>query len=1023
MGINTHISLVTPFLDGDYYGRVFLELLNEANKKHFTLFTIQSRAAVNNPVPFNYPVGTSVLDGWLLMTNPHSLLPLDPKLLKKIASSGKPVVTIGYQEDRVNCHSVVIDNRESTKAAVLHLIRDHGHRRIAFVGSNNEHLDMLERFEGYLEALADSGIQYDEELVFYNSDALRVGGYHSAEAMLEKKINFTAIFASTDLNAMGVIEKLQRAGHRIPEDIAVIGFDDLPPAATFNPPLTTVRQSFEDLAKTSFDIIFRKLNGEIIKDSVTKIKTELVIRSSCGCEYNSVLEPTADVKKQLTESNANLDTIIKRYDKFVRRWASATREKKFNFSNMFSEKSSWGCLALWDNREKNRKNLIITQAFSKNGESAPPIGLRVPIEQFPPTEWLPSVRENDFVRVQSVKNERGDWGFIAIVAPVDELILISAADITLISYTISASALERDELFQQLHLIAEQLEIVSKTTNDGIWDWDIITNHIEWNNRSNDIFKSIGEKLPTSSESFFNLIHPEDKDRVMASWREQLDKADSLKIEFRIQGKNEEELWVYLTADSLRDKDEKVVRIIGSITNISEKKFAEQQIRHLAFHDGLTGLPNRQLARDRLDLYIEQANRYQFKLGVLLIDLNRFKVINDTLGHHAGDQLIQNIARVLENAIEPFNTISQDNHQQATIARLGGDEFIVLLADIDDLNDLYSVGDRINQQFKEPFIIDNHEVFTSASIGGSVYPNHGRDFDELSQCADMAMYRAKENGKNQIEIYSSELDSTTMKRFSMENQLRKAVERNEFVLHYQPQLNLENNQIIGIEALLRWNSPDHGIVAPLEFIPIAEEIGLIIPIGHWVLKEACRQTKSWIDEGLPPMTIAVNISARQMQQKDFVETVKSILEETQLPPVYLCLEITESTAIKNVENSLDMLKQLGDIGVNIAIDDFGTGYSSLAMLKQLPISNIKIDKSFIQDMDIDKDNGAIVKAIIAMAHSLELTVTAEGVETEGQRDVLINEKTNYVQGYLFSKALTPKDFMRYIKSVAFPPLR
>ncbi|ADU29323.1 EAL domain-containing protein [Evansella cellulosilytica] len=1011
----SRISFLTPYLDGNYYGRIFVELLNEANKKNANIFTIQARARAKKASPFNYNVGTKVTDGWLLMTNSHSILPLAPELLKEIEMSGKPVVTIGYKEDSINCHSIVIDNRQSTKEAVLHLIRDHGHRRIAFIVGSNEHIDMVERFEGYLEALSESGIEYDEELLFRASDTLRQGGYHAGEAMIASGVKFTAIFASTDLNAMGVIEKLKEEGYRIPEDIAVVGFDDLAPAATFNPPLTTVRQSMTDLARTSFDVLYRQMNGEVIEDSETKIQTELICRASCGCEYEPDSESTVDVQQQLVESKMNLENIITLYDQFVEKWASATREKTFDFSNMFKEKNHWGCLALWDKRDNNKKDLIISQTYSTKGDPVPPIGLRVPIEMFPPKDWIPNIGENDFLRIQSIKNERGDWGFIAIVGQVDELVLISAADITQVSFTVSAASLERDELFQQIESIAEQLEIVSSTTNDGIWDWDINTNQIHWNVRSLDIFRSVDESLPTDSESFLNLVHPEDCENVIESFKRHQYEGSSLKMEFRIQGGKEEEMWVYLTGDSIRNENGEVIRIIGSITNISEKKQQEKQIMHLAFHDGLTGLPNRRLLRDRLEIAMAQADRYHFKLGILMIDLDRFKVINDTLGHHAGDELIQKVAEVLELTIRSSDTISRGKQENATVARLGGDEFIILLTHITEVTELQTVANRIIEKFKEPFFIQNHDVFTSASIGISVYPDNGRDFDSLTGCADIAMYRAKENGKNQMEIYSSEINTLTMERFTMENQLRKALEREEFVLHYQPQFNLKNTEVIGIEALLRWNSSDRGIVSPMEFIPLAEETGLIIPIGLWVLKEACRQNKYWIDQGHRPKIVSVNISARQLQQKDFVQTVKSILEVTQLPTQYLCLEITESTAIKNIDISMNMLKELGELGIKIAIDDFGTGYSSLAMLKQLPISNIKIDKSFIRDMDVDKDDAAIVKAIIAMAHSLELTVTAEGVETEDQKNILLQEKCNYLQGYLYSKPLPAEECLRFVQ--------
>ncbi len=1007
---NTRIALLTPYLDGDYYGRIFYEILQKANNNQSTIFTIQARASAKNPVPFHYPVGILETDGWLLMTNPQSVLPLAPELLKTIEATKKPIVTIGYQENAINCHSVLINNRQATKEAILHLVRTHGHKRIAFVGNNDEHLDLIERFEGYLEAITESGIPFDEGLVFHANDTLRQGGYHAADAMLAKGIDFTAIFAATDLNALAVIERLTEAGYRIPHDIAVIGFDDLDVAATSNPSLTTVRQSVADLARTSFDVLFQQINGDVVEEPVIKIQTELVIRESCGCHSQKQAQ-TIDVQKQLLESNSNLDNILKRYDEFVYSWASATREKSFDFSNMFGARSHWGVLALWDKKEGDqKKNLLVSQVFSKNGHPVPPIGSRISIEQFPLTEWIPPLQENDFIRVQSIRNERGDWGFIAIVGPVDELIFISAADITQVSFTVSAASLERDELFEKIESIAEQLEIVSRTTNDGIWDWDSITDTIQWNVRSHDIFSIIGEELPKDSEAFLQLINPQDGERVREVFKTHKNQGNVLKTECRICGKNGEELWVYITGDSICNQEGTTIQIIGSITNISEKKIAEEQIKYLAFHDGLTGLPNRRLLHERLNHQMQLAKQNDYKLGILLIDLDRFKVINDTLGHHAGDVLIQQVGRLLEKNVLSSKFISTDSREKTTVARLGGDEFVIFLSHIQDVSEIESLGNSIVEKFSEPFYIQNHEVFTTASIGVSVYPDNGLDIDELIRCADMAMYKAKENGKNQLEIYSAEIDSRTMERFTMENQLRKALERKEFLLHYQPQYYIDSKEIYGMEALLRWKSPERGMVSPMDIIPLAEETGLIIPIGYWILREACRQNKYWMDQGYPPMIISVNISARQLQQKDFVENVKLILAETALPSRYLCLEITESAAIKNLENSKNMLRELDEEGIHIAIDDFGTGYSSLAMLKQLPITSVKIDRSFIRDMGVDKDDAAIVRAIIAMAHSLELTVTAEGVETEEQRKILANEKCDLVQGYLLSKPL-PKELV------------
>ncbi|SHM56770.1 EAL domain-containing protein [Gracilibacillus kekensis] len=1015
MDKNKKIGLISPFLDGDYYGRIFINLQQQIQNTQSSLFTFQARASVNNPVSFHYPVGTDVMDGWLLMTNPQSVLPLDKVLLDKMEKTGKPIVTVGYQEDSIPSYGVIIDNVQSAKDAVLHLMEEHGHQRIAFVGSIHEHLDMKDRYTGYLEALSQSGVPYEEALFYQSNDALRQSGYEVAKRMVAAGIDFTAIFAATDFNAMGLIDGLTEAGYRVPEDIAVIGFDDIPSAQDFKVPLSTVKQSFEDLAKASFDVLYRKMNGETIISEHTKIKTNLICRTSCGCAAQVKTSTEEDVQNQnqLLGTRANLENIIKRYDNFVEKWATSAREKKFRLSNMFGEKNQWGCLALWDKNDKEKKHVVIAQAFSNHDDPVPPTGLRVPIEQFPPIDWLPQMKDDEFVRVQSVRNERGDWGFIAIVSNVDEYILISSADITQVSFTISAAALERDDLFEQTQSIAEQLEIVSRSTNDGIWDWDTETNRIRWNVRSKDIFNAIHQELPADTQAFLNLIHPADVTDVVNQIQMLKDKNVPLKVEFRLHGKTGEELWVYVTGDAIRNDKGKSIRIIGSITNITEKKKTEEKIRHLAFHDSLTGLPNREMAKERWDSYKKNAIYHNYKLGILMIDLDRFKVINDTLGHLAGDQLLQKVAKSLTRSVkETLNT--KDEQKQSTVSRLGGDEFIILLSSIKDVNKVYRVAEQIISKFKQPFIIQNQEIFTSASIGVSIYPDNGGDFDELSRRADMAMYKAKENGKSQMEMYTSDVDSQTTKRFLLENRMRKALDNKELILNYQTIVDMKTNEVTGVEALIRWNSPEQGLISPLDFIPIAEETGLIIPIGTWVLKEACLQNKKWIDKGFKPVPISVNISPKQLEQEGFVQTVTTILEETDLSPSFLCLEITESMAIKNVKNSINILRELGKSGVQIAIDDFGTGYSSLAMLKHLPITNIKIDKSFVRDMDDDMDNAAIVRAIISMANSLELTVTAEGVEKAAQRDILKEENCTYAQGFYFSRPIVAEKTEHYL---------
>jgi len=434
-----------------------------------------------------------------------------------------------------------------------------------------------------------------------------------------------------------------------------------------------------------------------------------------------------------------------------------------------------------------------------------------------------------------------------------------------------------------------------------------------------------------------------------------------------------------------------------------ERESLFRHIRFIAEHDSLTGLPNRAHFHKRLEAAMAEADRALIKLAVLLIDLDRFKDINDALGHHFGDQLLQHIAHKLRACVRDGDTV----------ARLGGDEFIVLLPQLRDAGEIWPIAGRIMDGLNEPFVLGEQELRVVGSIGASLYPDHAVDAEALVKYADIAMYTAKENGGGLLQMYTDELSSKAVKRFALETGLRKALERGELTLHYQPQIALHSGRLLGAEALLRWHSPERGLVPPMEFIPLAEEMGLIVPIGTWVLQEACRQVKAWQEAGMAPLVMSVNISSQQFRHPDFVEEVRSVLAETGVGPEWMCLEITETMAIGDMEGSEHKLQQLVKLGLQVALDDFGTGYSSLALVKRLPIHAIKIDKSFIRDMTEDSDDAAIVKAIIAMTHSLGLTVVAEGVEDMEQLRSLQQLQCDFAQGYLIGKPMPVPSFAAF----------
>ncbi len=468
-----------------------------------------------------------------------------------------------------------------------------------------------------------------------------------------------------------------------------------------------------------------------------------------------------------------------------------------------------------------------------------------------------------------------------------------------------------------------------------------------------------------------------------------------------------------IEASPLWNADGTLHGILEVIRNITEDLSAETQLRehrerlhHLVYHDTLTNLPNRVLLQDRLSRMMIKAKRNNTFVAILFLDLDRFKKINETLGHDIGDKLLLEVAGRLENCVRKSDTV----------ARLGGDEFAVLLDDLRDIKFVAVIARKILHALSKPILIQKYELYATSSIGISLYPNDSEDEDVLLSSADTALYRAKDAGKNNYQFYTADMNTRAFEFLLLESGLRKALDNDELVVYYQPVINLEDKKLIGMEALLRWKHPEKGMVSPADFIPLAEETGLIESIGEWVLRAACAQNKKWQDAGYPPVTMSVNMSARQFNKKNVVEIIGEILEETGLKPEHFCIEITESIIMKDAESTITKLNQLHKMGISLSIDDFGTGYSSLNYLKLFPIDNLKIDRSFVFNITSDSTDAAIAASVILLAHSMNLKVTAEGVETNEQLEVLRRQGCDHVQGFLFSRPIAAEKFTPFFAS-------
>jgi diguanylate cyclase (GGDEF)-like protein/PAS domain S-box-containing protein len=509
----------------------------------------------------------------------------------------------------------------------------------------------------------------------------------------------------------------------------------------------------------------------------------------------------------------------------------------------------------------------------------------------------------------------------------------------------------------------------------------------------------------------FDLHAPEFARGFFADEQRVIETAEpAIALEESIMTTERRRKWLSTTKVPLRDDHGKIIGIVGICRDVTDRKLAEDQIHFLAHHDALTGLPNRVLLMDRIEQALLQAERNGTFVTVMFIDLDNFKLVNDSLGHSAGDRLLQTVADRMVHCVRASDTV----------VRIGGDEFVILLPDQQSGADATGVLEKLRHAIAQPIAIESQLFRVTSSIGLATYPQDGNDGETLLMNADTAMYQAKEKGRDNFQHYTAEMNINAQERRILQEGLRLAVERREFALVYQPQFDLRTGEIVAVEALVRWHHPTLGIISPAKFIPMAESTGLIVPLGDWVLREACRQNKAWQNAGIPPVTIGVNVSARQFRDGTWVKRVASTLKATGLEAKYLELELTESLLMQDVNQAVSTMKELQALGVKFAIDDFGTGYSSLTALKSFPVARLKIDQSFVRNLTTDPNDRSIATAVISLGQKLHMRVIAEGVETAEQFEFLADNKCDEIQGFHFSRPVEATEIAAMLRAPARP---
>jgi len=563
----------------------------------------------------------------------------------------------------------------------------------------------------------------------------------------------------------------------------------------------------------------------------------------------------------------------------------------------------------------------------------------------------------------------------------------------------------RKQAEQALRESEAQLRLAMEAAQMGMWYWECETDRFHYSDGLSVLFGRGPDAPLVDYRELQERLHYEDRELFNASVRHAIRDGSDVQLDFRVVWPDGAVHWVANRAQVHREPGGRAVRLVGVAMDITDRKIAEQRIAHMAHHDALTGLPNRVLLRDRIQQAIAQAHRNGSQLAVPFIDLDRFKTINDSLGHQLGDRLLQSVASRILVCVREGDTVS----------RVGGDEFVIVIPELEAAPDAPVVAGKILEVLAASFHLHGNDLHVAASIGISLYPSDGADAETLMRNADTAMYHAKDSGRANFQFFTQHMNVAAQQRLSLENALRRALESGEFEVHYQPIFDLRDRSITGFEALVRWNPPDGPQIQPGDFISAAEESGLIVPIGEFVLREALREANGWQSPGRA-LRIAVNVSANQLSRSNFVDRLRRAVHETGIDPRLIELEVTEGVIIEGAGEAREAIDEIAALGVGIAIDDFGTGYSGLAYLKRLPIDTVKIDQSFVRDLTIDPEDAAIVTAIVAMAASLGVEVIAEGVETEEQAAALLRLGCHHAQGYLLARPMSASAVTHLLRS-------
>ncbi|MCA2218195.1 EAL domain-containing protein [Jidongwangia harbinensis] len=1009
------IGVLSTSFGGTYFGRILGGIKRATVAAGGRIIAIQTLDAgtvnvdLSDPPEFRHPVAWDHISAFVIVLNA-----VDREYLTAIQATGKPVVMVSDDLDGFPCPVVLPDNRAGVREAVMHLV-EHGHRTIAFAG-NPAQRDLRERYEAYREALLEAGIQPRPDLLFDTGDNQETGGERAGRAMIAAGMPSTAVIAGNDYNAIGLMRTLTTAGYRLPQDQAIVGFDDIDGVVYLTPSLSSVRQSFDEIGSRAVEILLTQLDGREVPAGCYHVATPFVPRESCGCPDTLALgNPAATAPRSVTGADdlaAHLAAILEGTQ--VDPGAGAAIRRGADRITAAIQAAADGVPG--PDSFELRKVLADLHGLQQRPESL--------------VEIMRCVRTLGRHMVATARNAGDDVTAERVENCTDEIVAaLGQSEARAQYYAGNAFAHTLNTQYQvSMNLLRSHEEgprtlawIEGTHARGGCLGlWSAQSADAAPADRTLDIvsmFQRGGPNgmLPALPVSTPRSFPPPEVIRWAELTADDMVFVAPMKVNASDWGMlaivGPIEAWLSTGREMMNQWTALLTIALDHEAVLESLREREEWLQYAALYDQLTGLANRTLFMERLQQSIARAERrsnYQF--AVLLLDLDGFKRVNDSLGHLAGDQLLVQVAQ----------RIKECTRDADTAARFGGDEFAILLHGLAGPEWPVAVAERIHAALTAPFRLGDEEVVVSSSIGISLSATGYAQAEDIIRDADTAMYSAKGGGKGSHTIFNVDMHAKAVARLRTEADLRRALELDELEAHYQPIVRLDTGEVAAVEALMRWRHPTLGLIPPAEFLPIAEETGLMLPMGRWMLMEACAQLRRW--HGVVPdahnLRVSVNVSNRQFWHGRLLEDVRDCLRMADLEPHRLALEITEGVIMHDVKQARRMLAELHEMGVELHIDDFGTGYSSLEALYHLPIDALKIDRSFVSRLGTDERSAELARTIVQMGTNLGLEVIAEGIETTGQRDQLRQTDCTYGQGYLFSRPVAADDAAEFLCSAA-----